>query len=304
MDELNNRQIILLTMLVSFVVSTATGIMTVAMLEEAPQAITQTVNRVVERTIERVVTGTTTDEKPAPAPITTTVTKEITVFAKEDDLIVGAVEKNQPRIARIYGPKSATSSLPDAIGAVISRDGVIAADLATVSTFADAGTEVAVLIAGKSYTGVVKDFKKGDTGIALIRLYLDPTDAQNAVSFGSNVTPKIAQSLILLGGVDGESVTKSTVSKLNPMRTGSTTNSGPASILVNPRVPDTYQGALVVNLDGHAVGIVTTDADQKLSIFPAWRIFELIAPPEQPPSAKADGESTQSTASVAASMAR
>ncbi len=302
MDELNNRQIILLTMLVSFVVSTATGIMTVAMLEEAPQAITQTVNRVVERTIERVVTGTSTEEKPDPTPITTTVTKEITVFAKEDDLIVGAVEKNQPRVVRIFGPKTSTSSSPDAIGAVISRDGVIAADLATVSTFADSKTEVSVQIGSTFYMGVVQDFEKGETGIALIRLYLDPSDVQNPVSFGVDTTPKIAQTLILLGGSDGEGVTKSTVSKLHPMRQGTTTLSGPASIQVNPRIPDTYQGALAVNLDGHAVGIVITDADQKLSIFPAWRIFALIAPPDT--SAQGDPPRSQATAAVGGSMER
>ena len=125
MDELNNKQLVLIVMLVSFVVSIGTGIMTVAMLEQAPQTVTQTINRVVERTIERVVTGSSTPEKPSPSPLITNVTKEVTVYAKEDDLIVAAVEKNMPRIVKIYGPSGATSSIPDATGFVVSRDGLI-----------------------------------------------------------------------------------------------------------------------------------------------------------------------------------
>ncbi len=53
-EDLNKNQIILLTLLVSFVTSIATGIVTVTLIDQAPAPVAQTINQIVERTIERV----------------------------------------------------------------------------------------------------------------------------------------------------------------------------------------------------------------------------------------------------------
>ncbi len=58
-EELTKSQIILVTLLVSFVTSIATGIVTVTLMDQAPTDVTRTINRIVERTVEKVTPGET-----------------------------------------------------------------------------------------------------------------------------------------------------------------------------------------------------------------------------------------------------
>lgn len=53
--DLNKSQLILLAILLSFVISIATGITTVTLMEQAPQSITIPITRVVKETVEKVV---------------------------------------------------------------------------------------------------------------------------------------------------------------------------------------------------------------------------------------------------------
>src|SRR3989338_1284698 len=92
MENLTKQQIILLTLLVSFVTYIATGIVTVALMNQAPVGVVQTINRVVERTIETVT---------SPPKETKTIVKE-TVIVNPEDQIVSAVEKTSKSVVRIY----------------------------------------------------------------------------------------------------------------------------------------------------------------------------------------------------------
>jgi len=87
--DLNKTQLILLALLLSFVTSIATGIVTVTLMQQAPTGVTQTINRVVQQTIEKVV--------PDYAP-----GKTQTVVVKEDDLVIDAVSKTQANIGDLY----------------------------------------------------------------------------------------------------------------------------------------------------------------------------------------------------------
>jgi hypothetical protein len=96
-EELNKSQLILLTLLVSFVTSIATCIVTVALVQQAPSTVTQNINRIVERTVEKVV--------PSQSQTASVITQEKTVIIKETDLIAKAVAKASPSVAGIYRKK-------------------------------------------------------------------------------------------------------------------------------------------------------------------------------------------------------
>ena len=280
MEELNNRQLVLLTMFVSFVVSIATGIVTVAMLEEAPPTLTQTVNRVVEHTIERVTTGTTTETTKQPS-IVTNVTKEVTVFAREDDLVVAAVAKNAPRMVKIFSAGTATSSDPKAIGFVISRDGIIVTDTHELIDGNTADTNYTVLIADKQYNaqGLIK--QSGDEPIYFLKLTnLASSTSLDSVTFGRNENPKLAQTVSILGGADGEGVFKTSLSRFRYVKsTGtSTPEQSLGNIETNPTIPSHNLGGLVVNLDGQVIGIVIPDPLDitKSVIYPVPSILSLL----------------------------
>jgi hypothetical protein len=55
-EELTKAQLLLLTVMVNFVVSIATGILTVSLLDQAPIQVSQGVDRVVEHTIQTIAT--------------------------------------------------------------------------------------------------------------------------------------------------------------------------------------------------------------------------------------------------------
>ncbi len=93
-EELTKSQMLLLMILVSFITSIATGILTVSLLDQAPPVVTQTVNRIVERTVRTVAPSLpATVVKtiiPSPAPST-------------EDLVVSALSAQSTRTVLLYG---------------------------------------------------------------------------------------------------------------------------------------------------------------------------------------------------------
>lgn len=57
LEELTKTQLILLVLLICFVSSIATSVITTGLLAEAPLQTTQTINRIVQNTVEKVVPG-------------------------------------------------------------------------------------------------------------------------------------------------------------------------------------------------------------------------------------------------------
>ena len=125
-EQLSKSQVVLLTLLVTFVTSIATGIVTVSLMEKAPPAIAQTVNRVVEHTIERIV----------PTTQTASAGQTKTMLIKESDLMTQSVADFSPSVVRLYSSDS-TDPLFLGLGVVVESGGVIS-DTAALGAYGDA----------------------------------------------------------------------------------------------------------------------------------------------------------------------
>ncbi|MBI2025566.1 MAG: hypothetical protein HY473_02695 [Candidatus Sungbacteria bacterium] len=112
-EELSKSQLILLTILVNFVTSVATGILTVSLLDKAPPLVTQTINRVVERTIETVAQAAPAAIIQAPAP-------------SNQDLVTAALGAAATRAVVIYSAGTGTSTPAISVGTYIPKARAVA----------------------------------------------------------------------------------------------------------------------------------------------------------------------------------
>ncbi|MAZ67638.1 hypothetical protein CL652_02630 [bacterium] len=226
LEHLNKSQIVLLTMLVSFVTSIATGIVTVSLIEEAPTDVTRVVQRVVERTVEQV----------APAEQQATViTRERTVIIKEADLIAAAIAENKPRIVSIIDAGSGSFV---SLGVFIDDKGTLATDAWALDEEGSYGIDVGaeeLIPATITYSG-------GARGVALLQ-----TESDSGVEpiKPSEVALQLGQTLVAFVG--GGSITQGIATELGESGYIGTSISGAK---VAP-------GAPLINVDGKVVGIST-----------------------------------------------
>jgi len=116
-DDLSKSQLLLLTLLVNFVMSIATGIVTVSLLDQAPATITQTVNRIVEHTVETV----------APASQVAAVVNS-DPQPTEEDLLVAAIASDAARTVFLHAEEAGSSALAQGVYLPISRVVVVIND--------------------------------------------------------------------------------------------------------------------------------------------------------------------------------
>lgn len=240
-EELTKTQIILLTLLVSFVTSIATGIVTVTLLEQAPPIVTQTVNRVVQNTIEKVVPqeGGKTVE---------------TVIIKEEDLVVDAVGQSAKSLVAIREYVDGQEGAFLGVGFFVSKDGLVLTDAAGIS---DTG-QYAVLSNGASYPAEVA--AKDEKGFAILKIVPVKNEQGNFKSFSSAVfgdssSLKIGQTVVSPSSPDGISlnVAKGTISRAQE-DAGAPGVIATISLAMN--LGKASSGAPLLDTEGAVIGIV------------------------------------------------
>ena len=246
LDDLSKTQIILLTLLISFVTSIATGIFTTALLSEAPAGITQTINRVIEHTIETV----------APLNIATSsnaAVREI-VVVKEEDMITGAIEKSAPAIVRIKSPTNAEGVQNFyALGTVVSKNGYVISDsrpLVENGVYSVIMADGSVLEATHVYTSPLEN-------LTLFKIRPDAIHTSFAFMSISKNELKLGQSVIAIEGKDKNAVSVGRITTLNT-RTEKDAKGSDIKVMysVGSDIGDgEIQGGPLLNLNGELVGV-------------------------------------------------
>lgn len=242
LNDLNKNQIILLTLLVSFVTSIATGIVTVTLLDQAPKGVTQTINRVVERTVERVVPGETK---------VTTITKEVPVVVTEEQLVVDVITKASPAVVKILDT-SVNPAVIAGTGFLVSADGLVATAFSIIKS--DKKYAIALEDNQIIATSVVK-LDQG-SGLAILKADLGSTkpllgsgDNNKAIFLAISKEPvAIGQTVIAIGYSEPDStVAVGIVSGIS--------SSTPSQIIRTNAATQTNIGGPLLDIKGEIIGI-------------------------------------------------
>lgn len=230
MEHLTKQQLILLALLVSFVTSLSTGIVTVSLMDQAPQGVTQTISQVIERTIQ------------AAAPQDAAVGS-----ATNTDPTADAVAQVSQSVVEL---ENSQGSEVTGLGLVVSRQGVIVADR---SAIAGLGDYVAVMPDGaKVPVAVVQMQASGDI------VFLAPSQASTAVAFTPivfAVAPRLGAAALSLSGsttqVLGQGIVTESVAG----------DQGHISTTISPS--DVMLGSPLFGADGSVSGISTNSLSEK-----------------------------------------
>jgi len=249
LEQLTKHQIVLLTLLVSFVTSIATGIVTVSLMNQAPPEISRTINQIVERTVQTV-------SAPAAAVVSQPATVK-TVVVNNDDLAaqsIAAVQKSIIRIVDTRDPKTLVAR-----GVIVDKGGTAITDrTALVASGAD--SFAALLPDGTMVSAAVIKGQATTTATLLLALDVGTTTGWGAVSVADVSKVKLGQSVIRIGGTGADSVAPGIISAT------------PHDGLIESSVSSATPGALLMTLFGEIVGIVTGSSDANTYSVPVTAI--------------------------------
>ncbi|MCK4918533.1 MAG: serine protease [Candidatus Pacebacteria bacterium] len=209
LNELNPTQIILLTLLISFVTSIATGIVTVSLVNQAPPVVTDTIHKVYEKTIEKIVPGEQT---------ATVIENNNTIIVSEEDFIIEAVNKNSESLVRIYTyveNKEEEEMVKEfvGVGLFMSEEGDIVAQR---KDFIKEGLEEKdyFISFNEQEIKLILDNSAENDFIFLGLEELGESSTFSNIDMGDSDSLKLGQSIIVLGGEDTDMILTGIISNL------------------------------------------------------------------------------------------
>jgi S1-C subfamily serine protease len=237
MEHLTKQQLVLLAILISFVTSLATGIVTVSLMDQGTFNITQVLNKVVERTIEKSVeTAPAAAAVPSLRDITSQVSKSVVQFK----------------------PTNGSAESVTGLGIILSSDGLILTDKSNLSVAGEKELGkgmTAVLPGGEEVPiQVIQSEIAGDVAfvVALIPKNITLTPVTSAPNLAST---KLGDKVYALSGkqsflLEDGIVKRAPIIPEDPIETSITSS-------------DLLLGSPLFNLDGQVIGFKTLSLQDK-----------------------------------------
>ncbi len=235
LEQLTKHQIVLLMLLISFVTSIATGIVTVSLLGQTP-SVTRVVNQIVEHTVEKVVPSAQ-----SAAAITTT---EKTVVVKDDDLAAQSIAKMQKSIVRItlFG-----SDLLVARGVIIDSKGTAFTDRSALNVSLGDKFQ-AILSSGERVLATPRAGTATTSALVVLDLMVGTSSGFAPASLADQKKLMLGQSVIRIGGKGTDTVGSGVIASLP----GSDTPN-----LIAASVSSVTAGSVLISIFGDVIGIST-----------------------------------------------
>ncbi|MFC1614983.1 trypsin-like peptidase domain-containing protein [Patescibacteria group bacterium] len=268
-EELNKSQIILLTLLTSFVTSIATGIVTVSLMDQAPPGMTHTISKVVERTIETVV-----PEKTQAGVVVKTI------IVEQKDALADAVAKNAESLVRIKKVSEDEETFIS-MGFIVSDDGMVVTDSANV------GSDIEYIVElsdGNEIAMSVIDQSEG-TGIAILSAdEIDESIIFVPVVFADDSALSLGESVVALTGKENSKIRAGVITSLNMSEREVIGEEGAEptiqkylyAIYTNAILKKSDSGSMLFDLKGEVAGMNLV-RDGNVFTLPADAILQFIS---------------------------
>jgi S1-C subfamily serine protease len=227
-EHLSKQQIILLALLCSFVTSLATGIVTVSLMDQAPQNIARTITQVVQQTVAGVPTG---------------ATSTAAVAIAVSDQVADATDRVIPSLVRLRdGDFGAVTGL----GLIVAKTGTVMADKNVMDRL---NIPQAVFGNNTSVPVTIIRFQMGGD-IAFLAPQRSVAIELKPIALGN--IPHLGASIWSLTGTSTYALSQGIVTSVETDPSG-------AADMIRTSIPttDLLPGAPLFNANGEVVGIAT-----------------------------------------------
>jgi hypothetical protein len=244
-EELSKSQIVLLVLLVSFVTSMATGIVTVSLMDQTPQSVASTVNRVIQQTIKEV-------SAPVQAAAVATTPATTKIFVKQSDEIVSAVKKATPSVVRLYSSDGTTFL---GMGVVLDTSGTIVTDAGAMGNASNALVSLSGLPVSDNI-GANVTTRDVSTGLVFLGIATSTqsTSTPAWIPIGIPAAPaNLGQTVVLLAGESTSWIGNGLISSLPQSSSGM-----PPLVKTNIPGDNVLYGSPLIDTDGNLIGISTS----------------------------------------------